>query len=110
VIRLLEGGQAGTQLVWYVDRLLGNESEIINETTATAKQQLRIYATVLEPLLDSDSRVTMEVLLVRYEAISLDRPSSVRLVQCSTVQCISVEWSGPSRLVSELEDFCFQAL
>jgi hypothetical protein len=34
-----------------------------NKATATARQQLRKYATVLEPLLGSDRRATMEVLL-----------------------------------------------
>jgi hypothetical protein len=43
--------------------LLGNESETNNKTTATAKQQLRKYTTILKPLLGSGLRVTMEILL-----------------------------------------------
>jgi hypothetical protein len=44
-----------------MDSLLGNDSETKNETTVIARQQLCKYATVLEPLLGCDPRVTMEV-------------------------------------------------
>jgi hypothetical protein len=37
----------------HIDSLLANDSETYNEITATARQQLRKYATVLEPLLGS---------------------------------------------------------
>jgi hypothetical protein len=40
--------------------LLGNARET-NETAAIARQELRIYATVLEPLLGSGQRAKMEV-------------------------------------------------
>jgi hypothetical protein len=43
--------------------LLGNDRETNNETTTIAMQQLRKYATVLELLLGSRPRATMEVLL-----------------------------------------------
>jgi hypothetical protein len=42
--------------------LLGNDRET-NETTAIAKQQLRKYATVLNPLLASGLSATVEILL-----------------------------------------------
>jgi hypothetical protein len=45
-----------------MDPLLGNDRESKNEKTVNAMQQLRKYATVLEPLLDSGSRATVEVL------------------------------------------------
>jgi hypothetical protein len=44
--------------------LLDNDHKTYNETTAIFMQQLRKYATVLEPLQDSGPRATMEVLLV----------------------------------------------
>jgi hypothetical protein len=47
----------------YIDPLLGNYGEANNETTATARQQLRKYATEMEPFLGSCPRATMEVLL-----------------------------------------------
>jgi hypothetical protein len=47
----------------YRDRLLGNCSESNSEVTAIARQQLCKYATILEPLLGSSPRATMEVLL-----------------------------------------------
>jgi hypothetical protein len=43
--------------------LLGNDSETENETTAIARQQLRKYSTILERLLGSDPRATLEVLM-----------------------------------------------
>jgi hypothetical protein len=46
-------------LLWHTDTLLGNDHETNNETTAIAMQQLRKYATVLEPLLGSGQRATM---------------------------------------------------
>jgi hypothetical protein len=46
-----------------IEPLLGNDRETINETTAIFMQQLRKYATVLEPLLDSGQHATVEVLL-----------------------------------------------
>jgi hypothetical protein len=49
-------------ILWHIDTLLGNDCET-NETTAIARQQLRKYATGLEPLLGSSPRATMEVLL-----------------------------------------------
>jgi hypothetical protein len=48
--------------LWHIDPLLGNDRET-NETTATAMQQLCKYATVLELLLGSGTRATVEVLL-----------------------------------------------
>jgi hypothetical protein len=46
----------------HTDPLLCNDSEP-NETRAIACQRLRKYATVLDPLLSSGQRVTMEVFL-----------------------------------------------
>jgi hypothetical protein len=66
--------------MWHMDPLLRNDGEI-NGATAIATQQLRNYATILEALLGSGPRATMEVLLeavfsvVRSDATSLDRPS-----------------------------------
>jgi hypothetical protein len=62
--------------MWHIDPLLDN-----NETTAIARQQLRKYAKVLEPLQGSGQRQEWKYccklcfLWVRYQAISLDRPS-----------------------------------
>jgi hypothetical protein len=67
--------------LWHIDPLLGKDHEVSNETKAIARQKLRKYATVLEPLLGSGQSATMEVLLERCflwnrsEAILLDRPS-----------------------------------
>jgi hypothetical protein len=44
-----------------IDPLLGKDRK--NETTATARQQIRKYARVLKQLLDSGQRATMEILL-----------------------------------------------
>jgi hypothetical protein len=52
--------------LWHVEELLGKDRETNNETTVIAMQQLRKYATVLEPLLDSDLHATMEA---RLEAV-----------------------------------------
>jgi hypothetical protein len=49
--------------LWHMDQLLGNDCETNNETTFIARQQLRKYARVFKPLLDSGPRSTMEVLL-----------------------------------------------
>jgi hypothetical protein len=50
-------------ILWHVDLLLGKDRETKNETTDTARRQLLKCATVLEPLLGSGQRSTMEVLL-----------------------------------------------
>jgi hypothetical protein len=47
----------------HVDPLIGKDGETNNETAAFARQQLWKYAIVLEPLLGSGPRATMEVLL-----------------------------------------------
>jgi hypothetical protein len=49
--------------LWYINQLLGNTRVTNNDTTGNAMQQLRKYTTVLEPLLGSGRRATMEVLL-----------------------------------------------
>jgi hypothetical protein len=49
-------------ILWHTHPLLCNDRET-NETTAIARQQLCKYATVLEPLIGSGPRATMEVLL-----------------------------------------------
>jgi hypothetical protein len=51
------------KILWHIDLFLGNDRETNNETTAIARPQLIKYATVLEPLLGSDPRATMEELL-----------------------------------------------
>jgi hypothetical protein len=43
-------------ILWHIDPLLGNDRETNNETMVIAMQQLRKYATVLEPLLGSGPR------------------------------------------------------
>jgi hypothetical protein len=55
---------------WHIEPLLGNDRET-NETTAIAVQQLCKYARVLEILLGSGPRATIEVLL---EAVFYTRP------------------------------------
>jgi hypothetical protein len=59
-----------------IDPLLGNDRKTKNEITGIAMQQLRKHATVLEPLLGSGPRTTMEVFLegvfFMWSAISLD--------------------------------------
>jgi hypothetical protein len=49
--------------MWHIDTLIDNNRETNNDTKAIAMQQLRKYATVLEPLLRSDPRSTLELLL-----------------------------------------------
>jgi hypothetical protein len=49
--------------LWHIDPLLGNYHDTNNERMTTDRQQLREYATVLEPLLGSGPPTTMEVLL-----------------------------------------------
>jgi hypothetical protein len=51
-----------TLILCRTDQLLANDREI-NQTTAIARQQLHKYATVLQPVLGSDPRAPMEVLL-----------------------------------------------
>jgi hypothetical protein len=51
------------KILWHISPLLGNDRETSNETTAIVKQELRKYETVLEPLLVSGLRTTMDVLL-----------------------------------------------
>jgi hypothetical protein len=48
--------------LWHIDLLLGNDRET-NKTMAIARQHFRKYATVLELLLGSSPRATVEVLL-----------------------------------------------
>jgi hypothetical protein len=50
-------------MLWHIYSLLGNDRETNNDTMIFAMQQLRKEATVLEPLLNSGSSSTMEVLL-----------------------------------------------
>jgi hypothetical protein len=75
-----------------MDPLLGNDRETNNETTVIAKQQLRKYATLLEPFLGSGPRNNGNTAgscvfcVVPSEAVSLDRPISVQLVQCGGVE------------------------
>jgi hypothetical protein len=49
--------------LWHIEPLLGSDRKTNNETTAIVRQHLRKYAKVLEPLLGSGPRATMEVLL-----------------------------------------------
>jgi hypothetical protein len=49
-------------ILWHIDLFLGNDRRTNNDTTAIARQQLRKYATVLDLLLGSGLRPTMEVL------------------------------------------------
>jgi hypothetical protein len=55
-------GNYGSKILWHIYPLLGNDRKT-NEIKALARQQLLKYATVLEPLLGSGLRATMEVLL-----------------------------------------------
>jgi hypothetical protein len=45
----LYGDTAKITILSHTDPLLGNDSETNNDTTAIARQQLREYATVMEP-------------------------------------------------------------
>jgi hypothetical protein len=53
------------RILWHIDPLQGNDRET-NDIRAVAMQQLRKYATVLEPLLGSGPLTTMEVRWKRY--------------------------------------------
>jgi hypothetical protein len=67
--------------VWHIDPLIGNGRETNKETMAAARQR---------PARKNGSTVGSGVFyVVRSEAISLDRPSSVQLV--SVVQLSTVE-------------------
>jgi hypothetical protein len=89
-------------ILCHIDPLLVNDRETNIETTVIAMQQLRKYATVLKSLLGNGSTVGSGVYyVVRSEAVSRDRPSSMQLVQCSPVQCNGV---------SEPEDCCGSVL
>jgi hypothetical protein len=50
-------------LLLHIHPLLGNDRETNNDTTVIPRQQLCKYATILEPLLGSGPRASMEVLL-----------------------------------------------
>jgi hypothetical protein len=102
------GTQCRTIILWHVDLLLGNDCKTNNKTTAIVRQQLRKYATVLELLLGSGLRSTMEVLLEAVVSMwSTPRLyhstefSSFQLVQSSAVEWS--EWAGEwvSELVGE---------
>jgi hypothetical protein len=69
-------------------------------TSAIARQQLRKYATVLEPLLASGPRATMEVLFEAVFSMCPLRGYIVRPTEFSSVS--AVQWSGASWLVRGL--------
>jgi hypothetical protein len=78
--------------LWHIDLLLGNDLETNNETTAIAKQQLRKYATVLEPLLGSGPHASMEVLL---QAVFLCGPLRGYITRPTEFNSVSaVQWRG----------------
>jgi hypothetical protein len=86
-------------VLWHIDLFLDNDRETNNETTATAKQQLSKYATVLEPLLGSGPRATVEVLL---EAVFTMNPLRGYVTRPTEwVQCNWMQWSEVNLLVSE---------
>jgi hypothetical protein len=79
-----KGKNKATCILWHihVDPFLSNDRETNNMTTAVAMQQVRKYATVLEPLLGDGPHAKMETLLegvfsrrIHSEAIAFDRPS-----------------------------------
>jgi hypothetical protein len=84
----------------HIDALLGNCRETDNETMAIAMRQLRKYATLLEPLLGSGPRTTLEVLSEAVFSVwstprlchSTNRPELIRTI--SAVQCSGVERVG----------------
>jgi hypothetical protein len=47
-------------ILWHIYPLLGNDRETNNKTTAIVRRQLPKYQTVLEPLLRSGPRATMD--------------------------------------------------
>jgi hypothetical protein len=67
--------------LWHIDLLLGNDSETNNATTVTARQHLRKYATVQQPLLVSRRAQQWKYcwkqcfLLIGSDATSLDTGS-----------------------------------
>jgi hypothetical protein len=77
--------------VAYIDQLLSNDRET-NEITTIARQQLRKYATVLEPVLGSDPRATMEVMLEWCFLCSPLRDYITRPTEFSSVS--AAEYSG----------------
>jgi hypothetical protein len=79
-----------------IDQLLGNDSEINNETTAVVWQQLCKYGTLLEPLVGSSQRATMEVLLEAIFSMGPLRAYTIRLdfESLSVVQCSGAERVG----------------
>jgi hypothetical protein len=65
-------------ILWHIDPLLSNDHNTSNETTTVARQR---------PACNIESTVGGSVFyVVRSEAISRDRPSSVSAVQCSAVE------------------------
>jgi hypothetical protein len=77
--------------LWHTDPLLGIDRETNNEITTIARQQLRKYGTVLEPLLCSGPPKTMEIMLEAvfsmWSAPRLYHPTDgVHLVECSGVE------------------------
>jgi hypothetical protein len=87
--------------MWHIGPFLGNDSETNNETTTIARQQLRKYTTVLESLLGSGHRATIEILLEAVFSLwSAPRlyhsTDGVQLVQCRAVGWSSVELRADS--------------
>jgi hypothetical protein len=70
-------------ILWHINPLLGNDSETNNDTTTIAKQQLRKYSKLVEPLLGSGPRATIEILLEAVFSLSqlqvyIIRPTELR--------------------------------
>jgi hypothetical protein len=68
--------------------LIGNNRETNSETLAISRQQLHKYATVLELLLGSGPRTTMEVLLERCFLCGPLRGYITRLTKLSVVSAV----------------------
>jgi hypothetical protein len=83
-------------ILWHIDPLLCNG----RETTTTARQHLHKHTTVLELLLGSSLRATMEILLEVVFSMGPLRGYITWLTEWSEVSWLMSEW------VSELEDCC----
>jgi hypothetical protein len=95
--------------MWHVDPLLGNDCET-NEITAISRQQLRKYATVMEPFLGSGPRSNGNTVEAGFLCGQL-RSYITRPTEFSSV--CAVQYSGVERVswrVSELEDCCGSVL
>jgi hypothetical protein len=80
--------------LWHIDPWLCNDSVTNNKITASVRQQLRKYATVLKSLLRSGLCATMEVLLGMVFLMSQLRGYITRPTQFEILS--AMQYSGAS--------------